>query len=149
MAFTNFSKPNIVRRGAVAIAKPVVMKINRNITIRSTLGHMLTFEKDVPMPVPPIMVRSCAEVGAERVDGVDVFKEPEEDATVQPVDPGQRLEDIREAIERIVERNITKEFTAAGIPSVPTVSKEVGYRVDRTEVAKAWRDRSEDLANDT
>ena len=132
----------------MADLKPVLMKINRDITIASTLGHMLTFKKDVPMPVPPIMVRTCAERGAERVDGADVFNEPAEDAYVQATDPGQRLEDIREAIARIVTINDTGDFTAAGVPNVAAVGREVGYRVDRTEVVKAWRQRSEDLADD-
>ena len=124
------------------------MQMNRNITVGSTLGHMLTFTKDVPMPVPPIKVRTCAELGAIRVDGVDVFEEPEEDAFIQPVDPGHRESDIVEALERIVEKNEVHDFTAAGIPNVAAVSKELGYRVDRTEVSKVWRQRNEDLVND-
>lgn len=129
-------------------SKPVLMKINRNISIASTLGHVLTFKKNVPMNVPPIMVRTCAERGAERVDGADVFEEPAEDANIQPVDPGQRLDDIREGLDRLVTRNERDDFTASGVPNVAAVSKEVGYRVDRTEVVKAWRQRSADIADE-
>ena len=126
----------------------IMMTMNRNVTITSTLGHMITFKKGVPTGVPSIMVRTCAERGAEKSDGENVLLEAEEVKETQPVDPGQRLEDIRAAMEKIVERNDVNDFTAAGIPSVPAVNKEVGYRVDRTEVNSAWRQRAEDLADD-
>lgn len=132
----------------MAKVKPVDMIMHRNITVRSTSGHMITFKKGVPQPVVPFMVRECAELGAVRADEVDVFAEPEEDAVVQPTDPSHRADDILEAIERIVERNDPHDFTASGVPSVPTVTKELGYRVDRTEVARVWRQRKEDLADD-
>jgi hypothetical protein len=151
MAFTNFSKPLQKRIGAVAKQKPVLMRLNRNYTLRSTLGHMLTFKKDVPMPIPPIMIRACAEIGAERVDGKDAFEVKEVVKVVQPVDPGSRLDDVRAGLDKIAERNDSREFTAAGMPKVAVVSEVVGYKVDRTEVTKAWQDRAEELAenNDT
>ena len=39
--------------------------------------------------------------------------------------------------------------TAGGIPKVAAVSKRLGFKVDRTEVIKAWRQRAEDLMNDS
>ena len=148
MAFTNFLKPVTDGSGAVKKAKPVMMVLGRNFTVRSTLGHMLTFKKDVPMTVPPIMVRTCAEIGAERVDGDDAFKEAEQVAPTQPVDPGQRLEDVRKAVDKIAEINDVNDFTAGGSPTVGAVSRETGFKVDRNEVKIAWQQRSEDLAND-
>lgn len=124
--------------------KTVTMKLNRDKTVRSTLGHMITFEKDKPIPVPQVMVRACAEIGAERVDGEDAFKEEEQKKPSQPIDPGERLEDIGAAIEEIVERNDSSDFTAAGIPNVKIVSNTVGYKVDRTEVLAAWKARIEE-----
>lgn len=128
--------------------KTVMMKLNRSFTLRSTLGHMLTFKKDVPMPVPLVMVRSCAAIGAERVDGEEVFKEEKVEDTTQPIDPGERLEDVRAAIDEVVATNAREDFTAAGVPNVKSVSAAAGYKVDRSEVLKAWRQRAEDLANE-
>jgi hypothetical protein len=143
MAFTNFTKPNPNLGGAAVAIRTVTMKLNRNKTVRSTLGHMLTFQKDIPMEIPQIMVRSCAEIGAERVDGKDAIVEaPVKEA--QPVDPGHRLEDVGKAIEEIVERNNSLDFTAAGLPKIKVVSTAVGYRVDKTEVMTAWKARIED-----
>ena len=151
MALTNFGKVPERERGEGALpdmkeTEPVVMALNRNYTLASTLGHVLTFEKDKPMPIPPIMVRACAEIGAVRVDGVDAFEIVEEPKDAQPVDPGVRLEQVRAAIDVICERNGRNDFTASNTPKVKAVSEEVGYKVDRNEVSKAWAQRNEELA---
>jgi hypothetical protein len=127
---------------------PIAMVLNRDFCLSSTLGHVITFEKDKPMSIPPIMVRACAEIGATRVDGVDPFKLVEEAKDAQPVDPSIRLEQVRTAIDAVCERNARDDFTAANTPKVSAVSAHVGYKVDRTEVSKAWQIRNEELAND-
>lgn len=126
---------------------PVKMTLDRNFTVRSTLGHMITFKKDEPLTIPAVMVRTCAEVGARRVDGVDAMAaEIVEAKSAQPIDPGHRLEDVRAAIERIVERNDVDEFTAGGTPKTAAITSEAGYKIDRTEVITAWKQRNEELA---
>lgn len=127
--------------------EPVMMTLNRNYTLASTLGHVLTFKKDQPMPVPPIMIRACAEIGAVRADGVDAFHREEVIKDTQPVDPGVRLEQIRAAVDLVCERNNRDDFTAGNSPKVPAISAILGYKVDRNEVATAWQQRCEDLAN--
>jgi hypothetical protein len=144
MAFTNFTRPNLINGGAAVATTTVLMKLNRNKTVASTLGHMITFTKDVPMEIPLVMVRSCAEIGAERVDGKDAIVEEVEEKVNQPIDPGVRLDAVGVAIQAIVDRNDSQEFTAAGMPQVKVVSTEVGYRVDKTEVTAAWKARAED-----
>jgi hypothetical protein len=149
VALTNFGKVPEREKGAVPDMKEteiVTMVLNRDFTLASTLGHVITFKKDEPMPIPPIMVRACAEIGATRVDGVDPFDIVEDKKDTQPVDPGVRLEQIRTAIEAICERNGRNDFTASNTPKVPVVSKEVGYKVDRNEVSKVWQLRNEELA---
>jgi hypothetical protein len=149
VAFTNFGKTPQREKGAVPDMKetePVTMVLNRDFSLSSTLGHVLTFKKDEPMTIPPIMVRACAEIGATRVDGIDAFQVVEEEKDAQPVDPGIRLEQVRAAIDVICERNGRNDFTAANTPKVSAVSEEVGYKVDRNEVSKAWAQRNEELA---
>ena len=126
----------------------VKMVLDRNYTVRSTLGHMITFKKGVPTVVPGIMVRSCAEVGAKRVDGKEALAvEDEQEQPRQPVDPAERLDDVRAAIEVIVKDNDVDDFTAGGTPKVAAVSREAGYKVDQTEVNRAWKARNEELAS--
>lgn len=125
----------------------VKMVLDRNHTVRSTLGHMITFKKDEPVSVPSLMVRSCAEIGAKRVDKKDALKpEAEQQKPTQPIDPGQRLEEVRAAIGAIVERNDVDDFTAGGTPKVKAVTKQAGYKIDQTEVNRAWKQRNEELA---
>lgn len=133
------------------MANTVEMVLDRNHTVRSTLGHMITFKKGEPTLVPAHMMRLCAEIGAKRTDKKDAIAPPEEESQPpQPIDPGQRLVSVRAAIEALVERNNVKDFTAGGTPKTSSVSDETGYKVDRTEVAKAWKQRNEELAsNDT
>lgn len=122
---------------------PVMMVLNRDFTLASTLGHVLTFKKNEPLPVPSIMVRACGEIGAVRADGEDVFK-PAEAPPATPVDPGTRLKEIRTAFDEIVQRNNSSDFTAGGTPTVTSVSAAVGYRVDRAEILRAWQDRADE-----
>jgi hypothetical protein len=151
MAFTNFSKPFPDPKGANGMGiKTVEMVMDRKFTVRSTLGYMISFEKGEPIPVPEIMVRTCGEHGARRTDGVDAFAPaPEAPRAKQAVDPGERMVDIRAAIERIIERNDVNDFTAGNSPKTPAVSKEVGYKVDYTEVTRAWQQLNEEKVNDT
>lgn len=125
----------------------VKMVLDRNYTVRSTLGHMITFKKDQPMDIPVTMVRSCAEIGAKRVDGKDSLSVAAEEKPSQPVDPGQRLDDVRAAIEAIVERNDVDDFTAGNKPKVAAVTEQAGYKVDQNEVNRAWNQRNEELAS--
>ena len=147
MAFTNFSKPPIQRSRAVS-TNVVMMKLNRDFSVASTLGHIITFKKGVPMPVPGVMVRSCAQVGAERVDGKDALTPEVTETPTQPVDPGERLDDVGDAVKKLAEENDTSNFTASGSPKVQAVSDTVGYKVDRTEVQRAWKEYKVSLVDD-
>ena len=148
MAFTNFNQTKPVQKGAANMTSgPVEMTLDRNFTVRSTLGHMITFKKGVPLTIPAVMVRTCAEIGAKRADGVDAMTaEIVEAKPTQPIDPGHRLEDVRAAIEQIIERNDIDEFTAGGTPKTAAVTSEAGYKIDQAEVTRAWKQRNEELA---
>ena len=117
------------------------MILGRDYVHASTLGHVVRFIKNEPVHVPPIVVKECAAFGAVPVDTeVDVLA-PEPEAAPQPVDPQARLEEVKNAIEKMVEENMRDDFTATGIPKVPAVSKRAGFKVDRTEVIRVWEDR--------
>ena len=130
------------------MANTVKMVMDRDYVLRSTLGHILTFKKGKPKDVPAIMVETAAEVGAKRVDGEPAFAEPEAQPAT-PVDPAKRNKDVRAAIEAIVEKNARDDFTAGGTPKVAAVSRETGYKVDQTEVARIWAKYNEDKLNES
>ena len=122
----------------------VMMVLDRNYTVPSVLGHMITFKKGQPTPVPKIMMRTCAQAGAKCLaPDVDPFAENAETKKDFPVDPSQRLEDIGHAIDTLVVRNQRGDWSAGNKPKFQSVSEIVGYRVDQTEVARAWKLRQE------
>lgn len=123
----------------------VEMVLNRTTVLSSTLGHMINFEKDVPINIPQILVSAAAQMGAVPTDdAIDPFKVEEEEKVPQPVDPGTRLLDIRAVVDAIVEKNDINEFTANGTPKVAAVSARTGYKVDRTEINIVWNDKAND-----
>lgn len=128
------------------MANTVKMVMNRDYILRTNLGHSVRFIKDEPVNVPLIIEETAAQYGAVRVDGQPAFKQ-EEAKPAQPVDPAKRMIDVRAAIDKIVEKNKSTDFTAGGTPKVAAVSQVAGYKIDQVEVAKAWAKRNEELEN--
>lgn len=123
----------------------VEMVLHRTALMSSTLGHMINFEKDVPINIPLILVSTAAQMGAVPTNAkIDPFEVVTEERVAQPVAPGDRLLAISAVLDDIVEENNVVDFTANGTPKVLRVSQRLGYKVDRTEVSKAWSDRAND-----
>lgn len=129
--------------------RSILMVLNRKANLASTLGHVISFFKDEPVAVPPMLMREAVNMGAVPYDKkVNIEETVDEDKPSQPVDPSVRLVDITEAIEAMVKDNIREDFTAASTPNVNKVSARVGYKVDRTEVLTVWKDRAAKLAEE-
>ena len=113
--------------------------LNRNFVLRSMTGHSVNFVKNVPTFVPALIEREARGIGAERVDGANpdmLDPETPEDA---PLSHDERAEQIRTAFALLTERNDSKDFTGAGVPSVKAVEKLVDFDVDRNEVVALWQ----------
>ena len=129
--------------------RSILMVLNRRANLASVHGHIISFFKDKPVAVPPILMREVVNMGAVPFDkSVDVTEEIAEEHAGQPVDPSERLEDIREVIEVMVDENLRGDFTASSTPKVAVVSERVGYKVDGSEVKKAWNMRAVELAEE-
>ena len=126
--------------------KSYKMVLNRNYRIASTTGHVFNFVKGEPRDVPEMVVRECIDIGAEFCEeGArdEVYNdEPEKDT--QPVNPKERQEDILKAIEKLFKRNSRDDFTATGNPKLKAVADEIGYKIDKGELAQALKARNED-----
>lgn len=125
--------------------KSYKMVLNRKYRIASTLGLIFNFQKDTPREVPALVVRECIDVGAEFVnkdDRAEYFKEPEQDT--QPVAPGERRDVIAKAVDVIFERNDRDDFTASGNPKLKAIGDEVGFKIDKGELAQVIKARNED-----
>ena len=113
--------------------------LNRNYVLRSMTGHSVNFVKNVPTFVPPLIEREARGIGAERVDGNNPDMLDPESPEVAPLSHDERAEQIRAAFTLLTERNDSKDFTGAGVPSVKAVEKLVEFDVDRNEVVALWQ----------
>lgn len=113
--------------------------LNRNFVLRSMTGHSVNFVKNVPTFVPALIEREARGIGAERVDGANPDMLDPETPEVAPLSHDERAEQIRTAFALLTERNDSKDFTGAGVPSVKAVKKLVDFDVDRNEVVALWQ----------
>lgn len=113
--------------------------LNRNFVLRSMTGHSVNFVKNVPTFVPALIEREARGIGAERVDGANPDMLDPETPEVPPLSHDERAEQIRTAFALLAERNDSKDFTGAGVPSVKAVEKLVDFDVDRNEVVALWQ----------
>ena len=113
--------------------------LNRNFVLRSMTGHSVNFVKNVPTFVPALIEREARGIGAERVDGANPDMLDPESPEVAPLSHDARAEQIRTAFALLTERNDSKDFTGAGVPSVKAVEKLVDFDVDRNEVVALWQ----------
>lgn len=107
----------------------------RNRVVVSTLGHSIEFKKGEPTQVPPALYDLVQQHGAVPEEDI-----PEETKPVSkvPTDPIERSGQIQTAIELIVLRNNSQEFTAAGAPHAKVLSAELGWPVDAAERDVEW-----------
>lgn len=111
--------------------------LNRNYTLRTPSG-VLSFIKGEPTFVPKYMERDVVAIGGEIVEGeAPALLEPEKTLAPSPVGDDRRKQ-IVTAIELIVERNDSGDFTGSGSPTVKAIERILGFDVDRGEVAAAW-----------
>ena len=128
------------------MANPVkgitMMVLNRNFTHASVYGHAVRFVKDKPTVVPNVIVRECVALGAVRADGKDAVVEAKVSAKTAPENVDDRMDAVLAAIEVMTERNERNDFTGTGLPNLNALSKQVGFRVDKTELARVWQERA-------
>lgn len=112
--------------------------LNRNYTMRTTLGYIIDFKKGQPVHVPPICARDAAAIGAEAVgDKVDPLGP--EAAVEIPLSPDERREKIVAAFKTMEARGERNDFTGNGSPARAALVKLVGFDVDKNEYDPLWR----------
>jgi hypothetical protein len=113
--------------------------MNRNITVSSTSGHAVHFEKDKPMYVPPMIVAECMAKGAVPAEGE---KLPEVEGTKKEQLPPPMGEDRKVIIEQVFSEMVAKNergtFNANGIPKADFFRKQVDFPIDGAEIKTCW-----------
>lgn len=121
-------------------------KLNRNFTLRSTLGHIINFEADKETHVPPALVKEALSIGAEEVGGKTKVLDDETPENVIP-SGDERNELIFKAMAALIEKNEREDFTGSGAPQVTAIEKIVGFDIDAKERDKLWVEYREKVAN--
>lgn len=131
------------------------MVLNRTRILSSTLGHVISFKKDVSSRVPPTIVPEALAMGAVFVNsgdespGVDdddvAADKAQRDALVN--NPARRKEAIVKAFKILASRNERGSFDAAGRPHPKAISKLAEFKVDAKERDKRWQEYVDEMAN--
>ena len=116
----------------------VSMVLNRNHTLRSTLGHSVQFEKDQPVNVPHALYAGAISIGAVRADGSDANVLEDENAKV-PLTQNEMDKLLREVLIDVESTADRESFTAQGIPTVAAVGKVSGEKYDSKAIAEGWK----------
>ena len=101
-------------------------------------GHRIGFVKGNPVWVPPELELEAVRIGAENVDGDTPDALGKAEVKSPELSAEERVIMITEAINQIVTANNSKDFTAAGSPSVKAVEMIVDFSVERAEIDEIW-----------
>lgn len=117
--------------------------LNRDYTLRTLMGHCITFAKGEPTLVPPSVERDVIAIGGEcieqeKTDPLDPEKQAE-----KIYDDTEREELLTEAFKVLIGRNESKDFTGAGVPNVKAIERLVPFDVERNEITALWHKQKE------
>lgn len=130
------------------VKSKTMLVLNRNFVLTTNKGHVIAFEANVPIHVPPAIYKDALGIGAIPPDGEAPAVEDKVKLDAAPSDPGERAPLILEAIKKIVADNARENFTAAGSPTVEAVIKVVGFKVQSKEIAAVWQQYHDEKAQD-
>ena len=109
----------------------------RNMTVSSTSGRSVTFEKGVPKYAPHQMHAELIAVGV--VPTEDSPEPAVSDGPREPVLPTDRTAAINAAFEKIALRNERTDFTSNGSPHAAVIAKELGWSIGGKERDLTWQ----------
>jgi hypothetical protein len=119
----------------------MLMKLNRDYVMVTDAGLSYGFTKGVPMNIPHRFVQKAMDLGAEPVEDDDKSEaamiQKETDAEV--VAAAKRSVIVKAAIKKMMEDNMSGDFTAGGRPNLRRLGVIVGFEVERAEV-ETWFD---------
>lgn len=116
------------------------MVLDRRATLRHISGQSVQFEPGVPIGIAPQLVKTAIGMGAKMVDGntPDLSEDQPTPVNRGPIDPEERMEEIVEVVEKMIDRNDRDEWTGTGTPNVQRVTELLGYKVQKDEVVDAF-----------
>lgn len=116
----------------------------RKMTVVSTSGRSVWFEKGVPTYCPPQM---HAELIGQGIVPAEAIEEDEEQAKQPAMSDAERAEAIQKAYDAISARNTREDFTGTGAPHTRVVARELGLEsFDAKERDATWAKYQADKA---
>jgi hypothetical protein len=127
---------------------PIPMICPRDYTLRTKLGHVIRFEAGVPTPVPQA---AYAEALAKNIVPA---KRPDDDTPVFGMVHAEITGSLRDAmiygaVDELVKRNQSEDFTGGGVPKAVSITAAIGIPVSATEVSRYWTNYREMVAENT
>lgn len=112
-------------------------KLNRDFVLVTKEGPSFRFVKGQVTNVPPRYAADVLAIGGEPIEGEDANLAAEVRAEIEreKASDAERLERLRAAIGRLVERNQSGDFTAGGKPNKKKVEALIGGPVSDEEIA--------------
>lgn len=117
--------------------------LNRTHTHRSTLGHIINFEKGVPTYVPPALVKEVLAIGADPVEDTDVqavLLGPDGQPAKVELTAEERKAAMLAAFPQLEFENNRTDFTAGGNPRPDAIARFAGFIPTNKERDEAWRE---------
>jgi len=112
---------------------------NRNYTLATTKGHVVRFYKGIAKFIPNVILEDAVAVGIVPTDEKDLPNAEERNPLLPHAAVGaERVRQIREVVEALVERNQRGDFAASGLPSIAVVGDALGYKIEQSELGKVW-----------
>jgi hypothetical protein len=111
--------------------------LHRNHILRTTKGHTISFKKDQPINIPPVVVSDAVAIGAIAVNNdVDVLGE--EEKVVAPLTAAERKAKVFDAFRTMAGREIREDFTASGVPNAKRLPALTGFEITSKERDTYW-----------
>lgn len=124
------------------------MTLNRNYVLPTPAGLHFRFVKGEATEIPAKFVQLALNIGAEAVAEARAEADAIQAETDKEVlEEARRAQKLRKAIEEMVDRNHSGDFTAGGRPNLKRLSALVGFDPDRDEVEKVFDDLRNEKAN--
>ncbi len=106
----------------------VLMVSPRDYRLSSLNGYVVTFRKNVPISVPPLVFQEAVLVGAQIVEGEEDKEAPEPTPTIDPsiaeaaeLEAAAKVEALKNALTLIITRNDPEDFKADNTPKLQKV----------------------------
>lgn len=120
--------------------------MNRDFVVNG-FGHVVAFEKDVPVRVPPILHTEAMRCGAIALDDTKVDHVQKPGQREPEIQGEERSETIERAMDRLVKENLRMSFGADGLPTTKAIFRLTGIDLEQNERNAIWQARMKKIVS--